>query len=167
MPTSSKPRAKTSPAASRTRAKVEHPAKEFSRPQDVVADPALSTNEKLRALNTLEQDARQLAVATEEGMSGGEETQLRPVLQAKRSLEYPSVDAAFAVVSRTFEEQLRETRGMEAHTLIVRAIDAIKAARDAMANRAGSMVSPPGAPEPGSAQEMREEIEKEKLDPGG
>jgi hypothetical protein len=73
--TLSKPRAKTGSAASRCRAKVEHPAKVFSDPAEVAADPDLSTRDKLAALNSLEQDAKQLAVASAEGMDGGEETQ--------------------------------------------------------------------------------------------
>ena len=163
--TISKPRAKSS-ATSPPRAKVEQPAMVFSDPGEVVADATLSTREKLHTLDSLEQDARQLAVASGEGMSGGEETKLRPVLQAKRSLDAPSAEAAFAIVARTFEEQLAETLGTEAHVLITRAIDAIKAAREAIAARAHAPAPPAGAPEPGSTKELEEELDKEKLDPG-
>ena len=47
--------------------KIEHPAKQFSDPADVVKDRSLSTEEKQVALDRLKQDARQLAVADEEG----------------------------------------------------------------------------------------------------
>ena len=166
MTTLSKPRAKSGSGTSRAQAKVEHPAKDFSNPIEVVADPALSTPEKFTVLNSLEQDARQLAIASAEGMDGGEETRLRDVMQAKRSLELPSADAAFAVVSRIFEEQLRETLGTDTHVLIAQAIEAIRAARKAMAERAEAPSPPPGVPEPGSADELEEELDKEKLDPG-
>jgi hypothetical protein len=132
----------------------------------VVADPALSAREKHTALSTLEQDARQLATATAEGMTGGEETQLHNVLEAKRLLGSPSAEAAFAVVLRAFEEQRRDTMGTDTSVLIDRAIDAINAAREAMAGRARTPAPPPGAPEPGSTKELEEELEKEKLDPG-
>ena len=163
MATLSKPRSESNTSK---RAKIEQPAKAFSQPREVVADPSLSTHEKLHALNSLEQDARQLAVAAAEGMSGGEETNLRPVLQAKRSLEVPADDAAFTVVLRMFEAQLKETLGTDTHALIVRAIDAMKSARDALENRAHQPTPPPGAPKPGSTEELREELNKEMLDPG-
>lgn len=166
MNTLSKPRVRPGSGTSRARAKGEQPAKACSDPMEVVADPSLSTHDKLVALNSLEQDARQLATASAEGMSGGEETKLRTVLQAKRSLEFPSAEAAFAMVLRTFEEQRRKTAGTETHVLMTQAIDAIKAAREAMAERADAPTPPPGVPEPGSADELQEELDKEKLDPG-
>lgn len=63
--------------------KVEKPATYFDAPIDVVADPHLSVEEKRAALETLEQDARQLAEASAEGMAGGESTNLHDVLKAK------------------------------------------------------------------------------------
>jgi hypothetical protein len=74
-------------------AKTEKPHAHFDDPQQVVADPALSKQEKVEALETLEQDARLLATATEEGMTGGEQSKLREVLSAKKALENPT-DAA-------------------------------------------------------------------------
>lgn len=152
-----------SPAAEKT----VHPAREFSEPSEVVTDLSLSAQEKRLALSSLEQDARQLAVATAEGMTGGEETSLQQVLQAKRSLELPSPDTAFTVVLRTFEEQLHKTRGTDTHALVARAIEAINAARDAIAQQEDMPAPPPGAPGPGSEEELQEELDKEKLDPGG
>jgi hypothetical protein len=59
----------------------------FDAPIEVVADPSLSKQEKAEALEDLEQDARQLAIASGEGMSGGEPTALAEVLHAKEALE--------------------------------------------------------------------------------
>ena len=53
--------------------KVENPATHFDKPQDVVQDKTLSTEEKKKALDTWEQDARQLLTASNEGMPGSAE----------------------------------------------------------------------------------------------
>jgi hypothetical protein len=53
--------------------KVEKPATYFDKPKDVVHDESLSADEKKKALNTWEQDARQLLTASNEGMPGSEE----------------------------------------------------------------------------------------------
>jgi hypothetical protein len=66
-----------------SRARAEKPHAHFDSPQQVLADPALSMQEKFEALDTLEQDARLLATATEEGMTGGEQSKLRDILKAK------------------------------------------------------------------------------------
>jgi hypothetical protein len=52
---------------------IDHPARTFQRPSDLVADSRLSLDEKKKALNTWEQDARQLMTASNEGMPGREE----------------------------------------------------------------------------------------------
>ena len=57
-------------------AKTDKPHGHFDNPQQILADPALSKQDKLKALETLEQDARLLATATEEGMTGGEHSNL-------------------------------------------------------------------------------------------
>jgi hypothetical protein len=75
-------------------AKTEKPHDHFDDPQQVVADPALSKQDKVEALETLEQDARLLATATEEGMTGGEQSSLRDVLGAKKTLESGSANDA-------------------------------------------------------------------------
>jgi len=133
----------------------------------VVADRSLSTPQKQAALHSLEQDARQLAVAAAEGMSGGEETQLRKVLEAERSLARPSADGAFTAVLHNLEEHRRRTHGTETEVLIERAIESIQTAREAIARDQGAAPAPAGAAEPGSQQELQEEINKERLDPGG
>ena len=58
----------------------------FEAPKQVVADPDLAPHEKVKLLDELEQDARQLATAAGEGMSGGEPTNLHEVLDAKERL---------------------------------------------------------------------------------
>jgi hypothetical protein len=50
--------------------KVEHPAENYAKPADVVRDEELSLDEKKKALDTWEQDARQLVTASNEGMQG-------------------------------------------------------------------------------------------------
>jgi hypothetical protein len=49
---------------------IDRPARTFQKPSDVVTDPRLSLEEKKKALNTWEQDARQLMTASNEGMPG-------------------------------------------------------------------------------------------------
>jgi hypothetical protein len=56
-------------------------------PHAVVVDPTLSTKKKIRILQTLEQDARLMDVATAEGMIGGKPSNLRQVLDAKHQLK--------------------------------------------------------------------------------
>ena len=53
--------------------KVKDPATHFDKPNDVVHDVNLSLDEKKKALNTWEQDARQLLTASNEGMTGSQE----------------------------------------------------------------------------------------------
>jgi hypothetical protein len=52
---------------------VFNPATVFEEPSDVVGDATLTRDEKKRALNDWEQDARQLMTASNEGMPGPEE----------------------------------------------------------------------------------------------
>ena len=70
--------------------KIVNPEVHFDKPKDVVQDEALSHQEKKKALNTWEQDQRQLLTASNEGMSGSDEGQrkkeanrLDEVVQAK------------------------------------------------------------------------------------
>ena len=69
------------------REEIEKPHAHFRSPRQVVTDPVLSKEEKTEALETLEQDARLLSTASEEGMTGGEETNLHDVLNAKEELK--------------------------------------------------------------------------------
>jgi hypothetical protein len=56
--------------------KVANPSTQFSRPRDVLVDQDLSSEEKRDALETWEQDSRQLMTASNEGMPGKNEGQL-------------------------------------------------------------------------------------------
>ena len=58
---------------SKAKDKVENPKTHFAKPKEVVKDNALSHDERKNALNTWEQDERQLLTASNEGMSGSDE----------------------------------------------------------------------------------------------
>jgi hypothetical protein len=70
--------------------KVQKPSSHFDEPHEVVDDSSLSKAGKVKALDVLEQDARQLAEASSEGMSGGERNKLHDVLVAKKTLDEPA-----------------------------------------------------------------------------
>ncbi|MFO1061733.1 MAG: hypothetical protein U1E53_32780 [Dongiaceae bacterium] len=59
-----------------------NPAGCFAEPGDVLAEQALTREQKLRILRQWDQDARQLAVAEEENMTGGEENMVGRVSKA-------------------------------------------------------------------------------------
>ncbi len=53
--------------------KVDKPADHFDKPEDVAKDSSLSATQKKDALDTWEQDARQLLTASNEGMAAPDE----------------------------------------------------------------------------------------------
>ena len=108
--------------------KVEHPHAHFANPSEVVVDPELSKADKVRALESLEQDARQLATAAAEGMTTGEKSGLQDVLAARDALELPPFDLAVSVVLQGLRARLQGTEAGEAHRLLARAIEALEAA---------------------------------------
>ena len=59
-----------------------NPAGCFKEPRDVLAERRLTREQKLRVLRQWDQDARQLAVAEEENMTGGEENMVGRVSKA-------------------------------------------------------------------------------------
>lgn len=63
-----------------------NPSKEFERPKDVVESRELSRDEKKKALEQWEIDARLMQVASEEGMTGGELNRLDDVKKAQEDL---------------------------------------------------------------------------------
>ena len=69
------------------RAKIEKPHAHFGSSHQVVTDPLLSKQEKDKVLQTLEQDAQLLSTASDEGMTGGEETDLHDVLNAQEVMK--------------------------------------------------------------------------------
>lgn len=62
------------------------PGSSFRRPEDVVGDPRLQRQQKIEILCRWAYDAAELAVAEEEGMSGGESSNLHGVLNALVSI---------------------------------------------------------------------------------
>ena len=53
--------------------RIEHPAACYATPEGVLADSDLSADEKVKVLDTWEQDARQQHTASNEGMAGSQE----------------------------------------------------------------------------------------------
>jgi hypothetical protein len=115
------------------REEVAQPHQHFEHPAEVIADHSLSKDEKIRALDALEQDARQLEIATAEGMDGGEDNRLKEVLEAKDALDLSPADLALAVVVQKLKSELPRTEGTEAHGLVIQAIEALEAANVAIA----------------------------------
>ena len=71
------------------KAKLERPADYYKSPEDITQDTELSPDEKRQALNTWEQDARQMMTASNEGMEGDEEgldERLGEVVRAKEKI---------------------------------------------------------------------------------
>jgi len=73
--------------------KIDNPAMVFGKPSDVVNDRKLSTDEIRKALDTWEQDTRQMMTASNEGMAGPDEGldpedhhQLGQVVRAKEKI---------------------------------------------------------------------------------
>ncbi len=58
------------------------PGSSFRRPEDVISDRRLRRQQKIEILCRWAYDATELAVAEEEGMSGGESSNLHRVLNA-------------------------------------------------------------------------------------
>jgi len=104
------------------RGKVEKPHHHFDTPHEIIADPGLSKTEKIQALDSLEQDARQMAIAAGEGMSGGEDTKLQEVLHAKDALELPPIIAAYEVVLKDLHIRQRDAESGEQKRLMQQAI---------------------------------------------
>jgi hypothetical protein len=63
-----------------------NPTRYYARPNDAVADSRLSRIEKLAVLEAWELEARALAVAAEENMTGGEPDRLQQVVEARIAL---------------------------------------------------------------------------------
>jgi hypothetical protein len=64
-----------------------NPANFYRTPNDVARDRRFSDAEKLEILEAWERDARALSVADEEGMTGGEPSRLKAVVEARREIE--------------------------------------------------------------------------------
>lgn len=136
--------------------KVEKPHLRFDDPHEVVADPSLSKDEKVKALQSLEQDAMQLSIAAGEGMGGGEPSNLDEVLDAKGSLESHPTDYAYDVVLRDLKQR-RADAAEDARSLIDNAIKSLEAVQHAEGSSQTSA--------PSSDAEVAKEAAMEKLDP--
>jgi hypothetical protein len=151
-----------------SQAKTKKPHAFFDEPHEVVADPALSKGQKRKALDALEQDARQLSAASAEGMAGGEATGLHDVLAAKDSLELPPTAYAYDVVLKDLRSRLKTESTGDAHAILEQSIAALEAvARPSSLNSAAGDHGSAriGDPKPGSAAEVDAELALEKLDP--
>jgi len=84
MPAAQSPRSKKLAAA------LSDPRGVFNTPDDVLREAKLSREAKLLILHQWEHDARGLAVAEEEGMTGGEESLLSRVRRAIAALGGPT-----------------------------------------------------------------------------
>jgi len=72
------------------------PSRHFAQPQDIVDAAGLDLATKLKLLAEWERDARSLAVAEDEGLSGGEAPMLARIRHARRALagEEPAAKGA-------------------------------------------------------------------------
>jgi hypothetical protein len=141
-------------------AKVNKPHAFFDEPHQVVVDPALSHEQKKEALDALEQDARQMAVAAGEGMAGGEPALLHDVLNAQELLDLPPVARAYDLVVNDLRSRLEGTQ--ESRSLVQVALTAVEAVMAATASQSPASNAVPTA---GSAAGIEDEIAREKLDP--
>lgn len=139
--------------------KVEKPHANFDTPREVIAEPGLSKDEKAKALDAMEQDARQLEIASAEGMQGGERSKLPEVLDAKQTLASDPLDPAYDAVLRDLRLRGAEEPRDGTGALIRHAIEALEAVTTAIAS------SVPGNPPAESAAEIERETRIEKLDP--
>ncbi len=70
--------------------KIADPSGAYRSPEAVLADSNLSRDDKRRVLESWERDARELQVAEEENMGGGEPAMLGRVLEALASVADPN-----------------------------------------------------------------------------
>jgi hypothetical protein len=108
----------------RNDAKVQNPSTYFNEPHEVVVDSSLSKAQKVEALGTLEQDARQLAEASSEGMGGGERGKLHEVLVAGGALALPVADA-YATVLQDLRSRQERHPAIDTRVLLEQAIAAL------------------------------------------
>lgn len=106
-------------------ATLQQPHANFDTPTQIVSDPALSKGEKVEKLEQMEQDARQLAIASAEGMSGGEPTNLHEVLGAKEALGLP---AAYELVLSDLKARARLGAPNAALKSAIEALDGLASA---------------------------------------
>lgn len=149
----------TPPATPATNlAKARHPHAHFDAPIAVVDDQDLSRAQKAAALDSLEQDARQMVAAAAEGMAGGESAGLHEVLAAKAALELPPTDYAYDVVLRDLLTRQASEPAGPMHDAITTALTAVQALLQLNAPDLILAISR-------AAAEQADETARERLDP--
>jgi hypothetical protein len=147
-----------------TRAKVKQPHAFFEKPHDVLTDPSLSKEQKKQALDALEQDARQLSTAAAEGMTDGEPSRLHEVLAVRDRLDRPPLADAYDIVLKDLRAKLTTNATGETRAMAEQALAALGAL--APTSAAGNRdAGAGGAPKPGSAADINDEVAREQLDP--
>ena len=76
------------------------PMQVYSRPSEVLQDPRLNDEQKLTVLRQWEIDSREMQVAEDEGMTGGEDDLLTEVIEAIHQLA-PETQDTHPVVAPT------------------------------------------------------------------
>ena len=105
---------------------VAKPSTYFEEPRDVVADSTLSKEQKVTALETLEQDARQMSEAASEGMAGGERNKLRDVLEARDTLALQPLNEAYVLVLDDLRARDKRATEIEMHVMLRQGIAALE-----------------------------------------
>ena len=149
-------------------AKLAKPHAFFAEPHDVLTDPALSKEQKTEILATLEQDARQMVAASDEGMTGGELGKLHDVLVATNTLALPPVAHAYDLVLNDLRSRVKDEASSDARAVIQLALTAIEAAMASLASHIDAASA--AAIRTASAKAcfdagIADEIAREKLDP--
>ena len=78
------------------------PASVFSEPAEVIASAALSHRQKVAVLERWETEARSLAVAEEEGMTGGKDSMLARVRRAVVALQGDDAEEKLTPTTKAF-----------------------------------------------------------------
>jgi hypothetical protein len=107
-------------------------------------------------------------MAASEGMTGGEPTGLREVLDAKDTLALPPVDQAYGIVLKDLQSKAKAGGSDEDRAAAAAAHAALAAEQRPTALRASDAAAAStgvGEPAPGSAAERELEARLEKLDP--
>jgi hypothetical protein len=148
--------------------KIEKPHAFFAEPYEVLVEAILSNEQKSDILQTLEQDARQMSIASNEGMAGGELAKLSDVLEARDSLNLPPVAHAYDLVLKDLRSRLKTDLPGDARAMMELAMTAVEAVRkspilEPVASSMGAGTA--GVLAPALAAEIDDEIAREKLDP--
>ena len=148
--------------------KIDKPHTFFVEPHDVVIDPALSKAQKAVILDTLEQDARQMSAASNEGMAGGELANLHEVLEAKDSLDLPPIAHAYDLVVKDLRSRVKSDLPGDSRALIEIGLTAMEAVVNSLIlNPVSNDLNggSTGGLDPRVAAGIEDEIAREKLDP--